>query len=68
MTVQKDLKVGHPIERIQELLKDGVTDDAGNVRGKSAREVSDKVPATNGRSAQLAVILADLKDIRSLLD
>lgn len=59
---------GYTIKGVQKLLKDGVTDDDGNSQDTSAAAAPDTGRADGGQAAHLAAVLAELKDIRALLN
>ncbi|UTW53472.1 MerR family transcriptional regulator [bacterium SCSIO 12827] len=59
---------GYTIKGVQKLLKDGVTDDGGEGQDMPAAPAPKSVPADDGQAAQLAAVLAELKDIRALLN
>jgi DNA-binding transcriptional MerR regulator len=58
---------GYTIKGVQKLLKDGVTDDDGEAQDLPAAPAQKSAPANDGQAAQLAAVLAELKDIRALL-
>jgi DNA-binding transcriptional MerR regulator len=58
---------GYTIKGVQKLLKDGVTDDDGDGQDTPAAAAPEAAPAGDGQAAQLAAVLAELKDIRALL-
>ncbi|MEQ8806543.1 MAG: MerR family transcriptional regulator [Rhodospirillales bacterium] len=59
---------GYTIKGVQKLLKDGVTDDDGAGQDTTAATASKSAPTGDGQAAQLAAVLAELKDIRALLN
>ncbi len=59
---------GYTIKGVQKLLKDGVTDDDGNSQDTPAATAPDTGRADDGQAVQLAAVLAELKDIRALLN
>lgn len=59
---------GYTIKGVQKLLKDGVTDDGGEGQDMPAVPAPKSVPTDDGQTAQLAAVLAELKDIRALLN
>ena len=59
---------GYTIKGVQKLLKDGVTDDDGTGQDTPAAPASKSAPTGDGQAAQLAAVLAELKDIRALLN
>tara|TARA_R110001592_G_scaffold67101_1_gene205955 strand:+ start:133 stop:531 length:399 start_codon:yes stop_codon:yes gene_type:complete len=58
---------GYTIKGVQKLLKDGVTDDDGDGQDAPAAPAQKSAPESDGQAAQLAAVLAELKDIRALL-
>lgn len=61
---------GYTIKGVQKLLKDGVSDDGdGDGGGTQSAASADSAPQTvDGNAAQLAAVLAELRDIRALLN
>ncbi|MEQ9554498.1 MAG: MerR family transcriptional regulator [Rhodospirillales bacterium] len=59
---------GYTIKGVQKLLKDGVTDDGDASQDTPAAPASKSAPTDDGQAAQLAAVLAELKDIRALLN
>lgn len=59
---------GYTIKGVQKLLKDGVSDDDGDNAALAAAPAPEAPPVGDGKAAQLAELLAELKDIRALLN
>jgi len=59
---------GYTIKGVQKLLKDGVTDDGGEGQDMPAAPAQKSAPTDDGQTAQLAAVLAELRDIRALLN
>lgn len=59
---------GYTIKGVQKLLKDGVGDDDGDTAARAAAPVAEAAVVDDGQAAQLAALLAELKDIRALLN
>tara|TARA_R110000868_G_scaffold34601_4_gene124891 strand:- start:163 stop:561 length:399 start_codon:yes stop_codon:yes gene_type:complete len=59
---------GYTIKGVQKLLKDGVTDDGDAGQDTPAAPATKPAPTGDGQAAQLAAVLAELKDIRALLN
>ncbi|MAN80904.1 MAG: transcriptional regulator [Rhodospirillaceae bacterium] len=59
---------GYTIKGVQKLLKDGVSDDGDDQATPAAASAPEAAPVGDGKAAQLAALLAELKDIRALLN